>query len=92
VSFGCEAIEASFAIVLGCAVFRCDEAVFDEPLESGIERTMANLEHFARAAFNGFRNCVTMHGTKGNRLQNEQIERALKEAGLVVRASSRHST
>src|SRR5882757_6038285 len=92
VAFLGESIKPGLAVVLRCAVFGNDKAVFDEPLQCGIQGAVPHLQHLARAVFDGSGNGVPVHWAQDHRLQNQQVKRALQESGLVVRLSSRHST
>jgi hypothetical protein len=87
-----ETVEPRFAIVFRLAILGNNESLFQEPLQSWVERSMADLEHIVGPLFDGLRDRVPVRTAEGERLQNQQIERALQKIQMVVKSSSRHST
>ena len=60
-------------------MFERDPAAFNESMQGGIERSLFNAEDRPRPALDRLHDRVPMSGTGAKRLQDQQIERSLKQ-------------
>ena len=64
-----------------------DPASLDQPVQRRIQRSLLDLQHVFRSALDGFGNRMPVRRPGPQRLQDQQVERALQELdapGLVV--------
>src|SRR5205814_9058242 len=89
---GGERVVACAAIVLGRLPRRADEPLSLETIECWIQRPLVELEDVPRALLNALRDAPAMQGPELQRLENEHVERALKEvpAFLISHGSFFH--
>src|SRR6185437_8004412 len=69
------------AVVLARPPFALDPALLLEPLQRRIERTLIDVEHAARHLLNARADPPAVHRLEGERLQDEEVERAPKDVG-----------
>ena len=67
------------AILFGDAPLGLDPALMLETMQGRIQRTLVNLQHIARHLANAPRDGPAVLGLQLQRLQNQQVERALDE-------------
>jgi hypothetical protein len=84
-AFRGEPVKSRFAIVVGLAVFGENEPLFQQALQRRVKRAVSHLENFFGPVFDGLRNGVSVGATRGEGLQNEQIESALKKIQVAIR-------
>lgn len=77
-TLGSQAIETRLALVFGEAVFRNEEAALQKPLQGGIERTVADLQHLVGLLFYRVSNGMAVCRTKQQRPQDQQVQRSLE--------------
>jgi hypothetical protein len=81
---GSERVVAGAAIVLGRAPFALHPAVEEQPLERGIQRTLADAQHVVGGQAQVFDDAIAMLRTTDTRLQDQQFERARQEIGRGI--------
>ena len=82
--FGGQSVEAQLAISL-LAFFpaRLNPLLFLKPPQRRIERTGFHLEHVFGSALDVLGNSVPVRGSEDERTEDEHVEGALDEAGLI---------
>jgi hypothetical protein len=73
-------------IVLGSAPLGLDPPSQQEPLQGGVQRTLAHLEHVIRHVLEVLDNAIAVRSASDERLQDEQVERAGEEFRRVFRS------
>ena len=76
---------AGATVVLGLSPLRLDPAFDGQALQSRVERTLLNSQHFIRNPLDVKRDTPTVHRALLQRLQDKQCERTLKN--IVVGSS-----
>src|SRR5689334_20470840 len=78
-----QSIELHLPIELGYAPLGLDEALALHPVKSRVERTLLDLHHFARHVLDRSRNRIAVPGACSQRLQDQNVESAVKEVGFA---------
>src|SRR5690606_3216954 len=78
---GCQPVDARPPVVFRGRHFRLDVAVEVEPVESGIQRALADVQAVARELLNPSGEPPAVSGAKGQGLAERQIERSLQQFG-----------
>ena len=78
----CDRVILRFAVVIGKAPFGGNGAIEFQAVERRVERTFFHFEHLVRKQVDGLRNGVTVQGAALQRVENQEIERALEQCGL----------
>src|SRR4029079_14282529 len=74
-----ELIELGLAVVLGIAPFRLDQPLLLQPVQRRIERSLVHLQHVLRELLDPLGDSPSMHRVTGERAQDQEIQRALKQ-------------
>src|SRR5437868_4113661 len=74
-----EMVELRLAIVLRCPPLGGDPASILEAMQRGVERALVHLQDIARDLLNPLGYPPAVHGLKGERFQDEHVERALED-------------
>src|SRR5262245_62169397 len=78
-----QSIEARAPIVLGRAPVSGDPALFLEPLQRRIERTLLHLQDLVRELSNPLRDRPAMQRFERDRLEDEKVDGALDQVGWL---------
>src|SRR5436190_5414775 len=77
-----EAVVACLAVVLGGAPEGGNPAAILEPVKRGRQRAVLDLEHVVRPMFDRVRDGVPVRRAEHQRLEDQQVERALEQFAL----------
>src|SRR5437762_1013496 len=83
-----ERVVTGAAVVLRDAPPRCDPALVLESPERRVERTLFDDQHVARGPLDPARDAETVLLAAGQRLQDDETERALQEIAVLFRHGS----
>ena len=81
-------VELRSPVVLGGAPRRREPALLLEPMEGGIERSVAHLQDVARHLLEPLADAVPVHGLRRKNLQEQQVEGALYRGPRVASCRS----
>src|SRR3954469_3467935 len=81
-AFRGELVVLGVAVVLGDPPARFDPPFPAHAVERGIERALLDAEHVVGGGLDPAGDPVAMHRAPGERLENEELDRALQEAGV----------
>src|SRR4029453_7357800 len=84
-----EAVELGFAAAFGGLPFGLQPAAVLQAVQRRIERALSDLERVLRDLLEALDEGVSVDGFEGGDLQNEHVERALKEVNLFMPRHSR---
>jgi len=82
-SDGGEFVELGLAAVVGGSPFGVEPAAFFEAMEGWIERALLDLEDLLGDLANAVGDAIAMDRAEGDDLEDEHVEGALEEVGLV---------
>src|SRR3954469_4131695 len=83
-SGGGDRVEARAPVVFGRAPLGTDVAVEKETLERRVKRAFADLQYVTGDIANALRDAVAVHGVRGQRAEDEEVERAGEQLGAGV--------
>src|SRR5207248_219948 len=77
---------------IGILPFGGNPALLFEPVQGGVERTLANGEDVAGEELDAFRDSPSVSGRSGDGFQYEQVQGPLEQIGRLGHAIPRSST
>ena len=83
-----ERVELRLALVVALAPFGGDQALVLEPVERRIERALRDLQGVAGDLLDAEQDAVAVQRLERHRLENQHVERARQQVGLVRRVDS----